>query len=80
VLAVSPSLFGSEEEFGAQVTQYADAVRRARPVEGGEGARMPFDRSRADRRRRQDEGAIEVAEPVHAALVSLAGSAPQAKR
>jgi LDH2 family malate/lactate/ureidoglycolate dehydrogenase len=78
VLAISPSLFGTEEEFRAQVTQYADAVRAARPVEGGEGARMPFDRSRAERRRRLAEGAIEVADQVHAALAGLAASRPQA--
>jgi LDH2 family malate/lactate/ureidoglycolate dehydrogenase len=72
VLAVSPTLFSSEEEFRAQVTQYAQAVRDARPVEGSAGARMPFDRSLAERRRRLAEGAIEVADQVHAALSSLA--------
>jgi LDH2 family malate/lactate/ureidoglycolate dehydrogenase len=74
VLAVSPSLFGSEQEFRSQVTQYAQAVRAARPVEGGAGARMPFDRSRAERRQRLAEGAIDVAEPIHAALVSFAAA------
>jgi len=75
VLAVSPALFSSEEEFRSQVTQYAQAVRAARPIEGGTGARMPFDRSRAERRRRLTEGAIDIAEPIHATLVRLAGSA-----
>ena len=80
VLAVSPALFGTGEEFRAHVTEYAEAVRAARPVEGGQGARMPFDRSRAERRRRLAEGTIEVAEQVHAALVGLAASGPQGKR
>jgi hypothetical protein len=40
---------------------------------------MPFDRSRAERRRRLADGAIEVAEQVHAALVSLAASASRRK-
>jgi LDH2 family malate/lactate/ureidoglycolate dehydrogenase len=75
VLAISPSLLSSEEEFRSQVTQYAQAVRAARPVEGGAGARMPFDRSLAERRRRLADGAIEIAEPIHAALVNLVGSA-----
>jgi LDH2 family malate/lactate/ureidoglycolate dehydrogenase len=79
VLAVSPSLFTSEQEFMSQVTQYGEAVRAARPVKGGAGARMPFDRSRAERRRRLTEGAIDVAEPIHAALVSLAASAAQSR-
>jgi len=80
VLAVSPALFGTGEEFRAHVTEYAEAVRAARPVEGGQGARMPFDRSRAERRRRLAEGTIEVAEQVHAALVGLSASGPQGKR
>ncbi len=76
VLAVSPSLFGSEEEYRSQVTHYADAVRAARPVEGGAGARMPFERSLAERRRRRSEGEIDVADQVHAALASLVAPAP----
>jgi delta1-piperideine-2-carboxylate reductase len=75
VLAVSPSLFGAEAEFRSQVTQYGEAVRAARPLEGGTGARMPFDRSLAERRRRLAEGAIDVAEPIHAALAGIAASA-----
>jgi len=75
VLAISPSLFSSEAEFRSQVTQYARAVRAARPVEGGAGARMPFDRSRAERRRRLSEDAIDIADEIHAALARLADSA-----
>ncbi len=71
VLAVSPSLFGSEEAYRSQVTQYAQAVRAARPVEGGTGARMPFDHSIAERRRRLADGAIDVADEIHAALANL---------
>ncbi len=74
VLAMSPSLFSSEEEFRTQVTQYGDAVRAARPVEGGAGARMPFDRSLAERRRRLAEGEIDVADKVHA----LSAASPRA--
>jgi len=70
VLAISPSLFGSDEDFRSQVTQYAQAVRAARPVEGSAGARMPFDRSRAERRRRLSEGTIDVADEIHAALAA----------
>ena len=75
VLAISPSLFGSEDAYRSQVTQYAQAVRAARPVAGGTGARMPFERSLAERRRRLADGAIDVADEIHAALVLLAASA-----
>jgi hypothetical protein len=34
--------------------------------------RMPFDRSRAERRRRLAEDAIEVADAVHAKLLDIA--------
>jgi delta1-piperideine-2-carboxylate reductase len=77
VLAISPSLFGSEEEFKSQVTHYGEAVRAARPIAGGTGARMPFDRSRAERRRRRGEGAIDLADEIHAALAHLANARAQ---
>lgn len=70
IVAVRPDLLTSAEEYEAGVADYAKAVREARPVAGGAPVRMPFDRSRAERRRRLDEGAIEVADAVHAALVA----------
>src|SRR3984957_9823385 len=77
-IAVSPSLFSSKDEFRSQVTDYAEAVRAARPVEGGSGARMPFDRSLAERRRRLAEGEIDVADEIYAALANLAAPAGRA--
>ena len=58
--------------YRSAVTAAFEAVRAARPVEGGAGARMPFDRSLAERRRRLAEGEIDVADQVHAALANLA--------
>ncbi len=45
VLAMRPDLMGPETDFRARVTEYADLVRAARPVPGGDPVRMPFDRS-----------------------------------
>ncbi len=70
---MKPGLFGPEAEFRAKVSAYAGAVRAARPVEGGAPARMPFDRSAAERRRRLAEDAIEVPDFVRARLAELAG-------
>jgi LDH2 family malate/lactate/ureidoglycolate dehydrogenase len=70
IVAVRPDLLTSAEEYEAGVAEYAKAVRAARPVAGGAPVRMPFDRSRAERRRRLDEDAIDVADAVHAALVA----------
>lgn len=69
IVAVRPDLLTSTEEYETGVAEYAEAVRGARPLAGGAPVRMPFDRSRAERRRRLAEDAIEVADAVHAALI-----------
>lgn len=76
IVAISPTLFSSEEEYRTQVAQYAEAVRTARPVEHGTPVRMPFDRSTAERRRRQAEGEIEIADEIYDALEKMAKSRP----
>src|SRR5688572_24809634 len=52
VIAIRPNLLTDADEFQHAVAGYAESVRSARPVEGGPAVRMPFDRSRAERRRR----------------------------
>jgi delta1-piperideine-2-carboxylate reductase len=72
-VVLSPGLFMPAEEFKARVTEYAAAVRAARPVAGGPAVRMPFDRSAAERRRRMAADVIEVPDAVHAKLTEIAG-------
>jgi delta1-piperideine-2-carboxylate reductase len=60
IVTMRPDLMGPAEEFRENVAAFADAVRAARPVGGGPEVRMPFDRSRAERKRRMAENAIEV--------------------
>ena len=72
IIAIRPDLLTSTEEFERNVASYAESVRTARPVEGGPPVRMPFDRSRAERQRRLDEDAIDVADAVHVRLVRIA--------
>jgi LDH2 family malate/lactate/ureidoglycolate dehydrogenase len=72
VIAIRPDLLTGADEFQRVVVSYAESVRSARPVEGGPAVRMPFDRSRAERRRRLEEDAIEVADAVHGRLVAIA--------
>ena len=72
VIAIRPDLLTSADDFRREVSAYADAVRGTRPVEGGPPVRMPFDRSRAERRRRLAEDAIEVADEIHSRLSELA--------
>src|SRR6201986_4213981 len=52
IVAMRPDLLGPADKFRENVSAYAQAVRSARPVAGGDAVRMPFDRSRSDRRRR----------------------------
>jgi delta1-piperideine-2-carboxylate reductase len=73
VIAIRPDLLTSVDDFRREVSVYADAVRGTRPVDGGLPVRMPFDRSRAERRRRLADSAIDVADGVHARLVAIAG-------
>jgi LDH2 family malate/lactate/ureidoglycolate dehydrogenase len=73
VIAVRPDLLTSGDEFRRNVAGYAEAVRGARPVEGGPPVRMPFDRSRTERKRRLAEDAIEVSDAVYSTLVEIAG-------
>jgi LDH2 family malate/lactate/ureidoglycolate dehydrogenase len=72
VIAIRPDVLTSADDFARNVASYAASVRGARPVEGGPAVRMPFDRSRADRKRRLAENAIDVADAVHAKLVEIA--------
>ncbi len=72
ILAIKPEIMMPEAEFRAAVTEYADAVRAARPIKGGPPVRMPFDRSAAVRREVLARGTIEVADLVHERLTEIA--------
>jgi LDH2 family malate/lactate/ureidoglycolate dehydrogenase len=76
IVAMRPDLMGSAEEFRANVSAYADAVRTARPVAGGEPVRMPFDRSRDERQRRRAADAIEVPDEILRQLNAIAAREP----
>jgi LDH2 family malate/lactate/ureidoglycolate dehydrogenase len=73
IVAIRPDLLGSEDAFRDNVAAYAQSVRAARPVAGGDAVRMPFDRSRSDRARRLKEDRIEVPDVLFAQLTRIAG-------
>ena len=52
IVAMKPDLLMPEPEYRRKVSAYADYVRSARPVSGGEAVRMPFERSARVRRLR----------------------------
>ncbi|MDP6706587.1 MAG: Ldh family oxidoreductase [Alphaproteobacteria bacterium] len=72
IVVMRPDLMMAEQDYRDRVTEYADFVRAARPIEGGPPVRMPFDRSAAERRRRIAEDVIEVPDFVHARLSEVA--------
>ena len=72
VIAIRPDLLTSADDFARSVASYAESVRGARPIAGETAVRMPFDRSRAERKRRLSEDAIEVDDTIHSTLQKLA--------
>jgi LDH2 family malate/lactate/ureidoglycolate dehydrogenase len=71
VVVIDPAAVTSADEWKADVAAYAESVRAARPAPGGPAVRMPFDRSRDERRRRLEEGSLEVADVVYEALLKV---------
>ncbi|MCG8546220.1 MAG: Ldh family oxidoreductase [Alphaproteobacteria bacterium] len=71
---IRPDLLMSADEYKANVTAYAAAIRQTRPVAGGAAVRMPYDRSIAERNRRLAEDSIEVADVVYDRLREIAAS------
>ena len=64
IIALRPDLMGPAVVFQENVSEFAEAVRSARPVAGGGGVRMPFDRSRHERAQRLKENAIDVPDAI----------------
>lgn len=69
-----PDLLMPLDEYKANVSEYADAIRSTRPVPGGQPVRMPYDRSLAERKRRLAEDAIDVPDVVVARLNEIVAS------
>jgi delta1-piperideine-2-carboxylate reductase len=76
MVAIRPDLLGPAETFRDNVSAYAQAVRTARPVAGGDAVRMPFDRSRLDRWRRLACDRIDIPDLLFEQLVHIAGHRP----
>jgi LDH2 family malate/lactate/ureidoglycolate dehydrogenase len=72
VIAMRPDLMGPAKTFVENVSAFAQAVRNARPVEGGSPVRMPFDRSRRERERRLAENGIEIPDVLLSQLMLIA--------
>jgi delta1-piperideine-2-carboxylate reductase len=71
VVVIDPKLFLPAGDYPARVTELADAIRSARPVDASQPVRMPFERSAQARRRAQEAGAIDVPDVVYHGLLKL---------
>jgi LDH2 family malate/lactate/ureidoglycolate dehydrogenase len=76
IVTMRPDLLGPKETFLQNVSAYAQAVRTARPVADGGEVRMPFDRSRQDRRQRLADDRIDVPDVLFEQLIGIAGRGP----
>jgi LDH2 family malate/lactate/ureidoglycolate dehydrogenase len=76
IIALDPSLFGPRRSFDERAAGLADMIRASPPAEGFDKVRMPFDRSRAERRLREVEGVV-LSAAIHARLAELARSRPR---
>ncbi|KPL51553.1 lactate dehydrogenase [Prosthecomicrobium hirschii] len=72
-LAIDPGLFGDAADFRRRVSDYAAAVRTARPERPDQPVRMPFDRSAEARARIEAAGWFEVDDAIVARLAAAAG-------
>jgi len=76
IVVMRPDLLGPADTFRKNVSAYAQAVRTARPVSGGDPVRMPFDRSRRDRQRRLTDDRVDLPDVLFEQLSKLADTKP----
>jgi len=72
IVAMRPDLMMPEAEYRDRATEYAEAVRAARPVSGGDPVRMPFDRSAEVRRQARTRDVVDVPDMVYERLRAMA--------
>lgn len=72
VVLIDPDLLSPGADFPAQVAEYVDWLRSARPADPDTPVRVPFERSMKVRAARMAEGYLDVPDPIHRSLVELA--------
>jgi LDH2 family malate/lactate/ureidoglycolate dehydrogenase len=74
IMAISPALFGTEGTYEERAEELANVIRATPTAESFDEVRMPFDRSRAERRRRVLEG-VTLSSATYARLHAIANAA-----
>lgn len=72
ILAINPDLVTVPgDNFKQRVADYANSVRNTKPLDLDNPVRVPFDRSRAERKQRLQSDQIEVADKVYQQLTDI---------
>lgn len=71
LIVVDPKTLTSADDFYQRASEYAEMLRSTRPVISEKPVRVPFDRSIAERKNRQQSGQLEISDQVHEALTHL---------
>ncbi len=71
VVVIDPKLFLPEGNYPARVSELADAIRSARPIDPSRPVRMPFERSAQAREESLKSGVIDVPDVVYEGLLKL---------
>ena len=71
VIVIDPKLFLPDGAYPSRVTELAEAICSARPIDPDQPVRMPFERSLKVRRENLESGLIEVPDVVYEGLVKL---------
>ena len=71
VIVIDPKIFLPDGDYPARVTDLADQICSARPIDPQQPVRMPFARSAQLRRQNLASGVIEVPDVVYEGLVKL---------
>lgn len=71
LLVVDPQLFTDAEDYRQRVAEYADSIRRTRPLDDVQPVRVPFDRSATQRQKRLRDNVITVDTRVYDMLTAL---------
>ncbi|HTA41433.1 MAG TPA: Ldh family oxidoreductase [Bryobacteraceae bacterium] len=76
IIAIRPDLMGPADAFLRNVSAFGQAVRHARSNAASSAVRMPFDRSRQERKKRLAGNLIEIPDNLYHGLKSVMGAIP----
>ncbi|MCD5422870.1 Ldh family oxidoreductase [Rhodococcus pyridinivorans] len=74
LLVINPDLLTDGTDYRRRVAEYAQNVRKTRPLDPAEPVRVPFDRSAIERSKRLASNRVDVDDRVYRSIAELAGA------